>query len=258
MATDTSAVAAVAAATAAAVAARGVEGTVVKQRRLSDEGSSAFSSSTGGTGFGGTGGATFSSTSGSTGRTAVGASQLSRLDSKSTPLPDRLQVYRPDVPPVSPSSASSSYAVHAPSSPRSDISSSTVDSGTDGTASTGGTAVHTSKRVRITKVLHRISRRSEEPRVEDADAPPSEVVEHNKQAQQQEEQGGKKELREMQKELTPGETGRGLAGDMMKEIYRWMGSGFCRGGGGCDSAAEQHGGTMWLLGSGMPLPGVPA
>lgn len=37
---------------------------------------------------------------------------------------------------------------------------------------------------------------------------------------QAQEDAGRKELRELQQDLTPGETGKGLVGDQLKQIYR--------------------------------------
>lgn len=47
------------------------------------------------------------------------------------------------------------------------------------------------------------------------------VIEHQRKAAAQE-AGGQAELREAQRDVTPGETGKNLAGDQLKNIYRWV------------------------------------
>lgn len=55
----------------------------------------------------------------------------------------------------------------------------------------------------------------------EGDAPPAEVLEHKRRAEQQEEELS--HVKQMQADLTPGESGKGLTGDQLKQIYRWVG-----------------------------------
>lgn len=189
---------AVAAATAAAAArggaaagqdssssSRGSSAVVRQQRRLSAEGTP--------TPFGGTdstimaGSTAPGSSSSRTGRgVAWGASTgLNRLDSKSAPLPDRLCIPYSPTPPAAYASPYTASQQQPPASPWSDCSVGSSSSSVSGSTAAGGTGqqvVRTSKVSKVMRVLHRISRRSHspEPRAEDADAPPAEVVEHNR------------------------------------------------------------------------------
>jgi hypothetical protein len=48
---------------------------------------------------------------------------------------------------------------------------------------------------------------------------PAQVIEHQRKAAAQA-SGGQAELREVQRDVTPGESGKNLAGDQLKNIYR--------------------------------------
>jgi hypothetical protein len=124
------------------------------------------------------------------GRTQIGVSGLSRLDSRSAPLPASLHITLPSGTQLQPTAdsaavpAAGSTAAPPPQSPRSDDGS--VVSSTAGQqytaipkspGSTGGSTTSSSTRVRFTKVLHKLSRRGDGtgPNPDDADAPPEEV-----------------------------------------------------------------------------------
>ena len=55
---------------------------------------------------------------------------------------------------------------------------------------------------------------------DDADAPPAEVLEHKKRAEQQQEDKGLDTIKSVQQDLTPGASDKQLGGDQLKAIYR--------------------------------------